>query len=251
MMGIKKGLLIICLALIQTHLKAQKDTIYVYGPGGPYPAMQAAASRFEKTNPVKIIITKGPFKNWEASAKQNADLIYSGSEDMMTGFTKSLGVLLSSTIEPLYFRRSGIVVRNGNPKNIRKVGDLKKAGIKIMVVNGSGLIGVWEDMFSKLPAVEDFRSIRRNIKVFADNSGVAEKIWNDDPSVDVWITWNIWQLKNPKTSEFIDLPEKFTVYRDIGISLTVKGNSIDSAQLFYNFLKSKEAHLIFREHGWK
>lgn len=65
--------------------------IRVYGPGGPAPAMKEAAKAFEKKTGTPVVVTAGPTLEWIAHAKADADVIYSGSETMMTDFCASDG----------------------------------------------------------------------------------------------------------------------------------------------------------------
>ncbi len=231
---------------------AQKDTIHIYGPGGPFVAMREVADQFEKKYQTKIIITKGPIKKWETQAKLNADLFYSGSENMMTSIVNHFqNEVNDNTVYPLFYRKSGLIVRKGNPKKIQKIKDLEKPNLNIMVVNEAGLIGVWEDIFGKLKNMDSFRKMRLNIIYFADNSAVAEKKWNENKDIDVWITWNIWQISNFESSNFISLKDKYTIYRDCGIVLSKNGEKQEKAKLFYEFLKSKDSEKIFNKWGWK
>jgi Bacterial extracellular solute-binding protein len=93
---------------------------------------------------------RGPTAQWIAQAKGDADLIYSGSETMMTDFIEAMGgELLPETVTPLYLRVSAILVRPGNPRHITKFDDLLSPGLKILVVNGAGQKGLWEDIGSK------------------------------------------------------------------------------------------------------
>ncbi|MCO6496415.1 MAG: substrate-binding domain-containing protein [Chitinophagaceae bacterium] len=232
--------------------RAQNNTIYVYGPGGPYPPINEAAERFSHQHGIKVIVTKGPLKNWQDKAKTNADLFYSGSEDMMSTFMSVFeDEMNTATIYPLYYRGSGLIVRKGNPHNIRKLTDLQKPGLNIMIVKGAGLTGVWEDMLGSLRNMDALRKIRANIKVFADNSGIAEKTWKENPGVDVWISWNIWQKMNAGIADFVSLKTKHTIYRDCGMALSKKGTTNSNARLFYDYLKTSEAAAIFKKWGWK
>lgn len=247
----KKVLLLLSLFLLLFKLNAQTDTVYVYGPGGPYPAINEAAQIYSSQNHIIIKVTKGPLKNWRKSAKSNADIIYSGSEFMMTNFSRILNTSLDKkTITPLFLRKSGLLVRPGNPLKIYNLMDLTKPGIKILVVNGAGLTGVWEDMIGKTQNIELLRKLRNNIVYYAANSGVAKKEWITNKELDVWITWNIWQVSNNKLADFVPMNEKYTIYRDCGIALTHKGAANKSALKFFNFLKSEKVKPVFEKWGW-
>ena len=60
------------------------ETLRVYGPGGPLPAMKEAAAVFGQVHGIDIHVTGGPTPQWIDHAKPDADLIFSGSEVMMS-----------------------------------------------------------------------------------------------------------------------------------------------------------------------
>src|SRR3546814_1970160 len=73
--------------------------------------------------------------------------MFSGAENMMTDFVKAMnGAIDEKTIDPLYRRASNILVRPGNPHHIGGLRDLLRPGFKVMVVQGAGQTGLWEDM---------------------------------------------------------------------------------------------------------
>lgn len=251
-MNNKRLILFISLFLTFINLSAQTDTIYLYGPGGPYPAMNEAAKIYSKQHNVIIKVTKGPLKNWKIPAKTHADIIYSGSEFMMTNFIRIFNpAIIQGSVTPLYLRKSGLLVRPGNPLKIEGMKDLTKPGIRILVVNGAGLTGVWEDMAGRTQNLEFLKNIRKNIVFYAANSGVAKKEWSLNKNIDVWITWNIWQISNPHLADFVPVKERYTIYRDCGIALTQKGNRNKAAAAFFNFLKSKNVMPVFEKWGWQ
>lgn len=105
------------------------ETLHVYGPGGPAPAMKEAAMAFSRTHGLKVEVTAGPTPGWIAKAREDADVIFSGSEYMMTDFVNAMdGRIDEATIQSLYLRHSAILVRPGNPKGIRDLPDLSKPG---------------------------------------------------------------------------------------------------------------------------
>lgn len=228
----------------------QNDTIYVYGPGGPYPAVNEAASVFSEKNNVPVKVVKGPVSKWEDAAKLNADIIFSGSEFMMSNFIKKFDRIKKESVTPLYLRNSGLLVRPGNPKNIQAFKDILKPDTRVMVVTGAGLTGMWEDMIGRTKDIDSLKMLRKNIVFYADDSGQAKNEWINDESIDVWITWNIWQIANPTLADFIPVEENYTMYRDCGIALTTNTSNNKIAIDFYNFLKSEEAKLIFKKWGW-
>lgn len=124
--------------------------VMVYGPGGPAPVLQKLAKEFNAPNSEKIIIQAGPTSSWIEEAKMKADIIFAGNSSMMDTFVTSLGNKIDpAQIQVLNMRQAGIIVRPNNPKKIKAFKDLLKSGIKVMVVNGAGQVGLYEDMALK------------------------------------------------------------------------------------------------------
>lgn len=64
--------------------------VWVFGPGGPAPALREAAQRFEQRTGDKVEIVSGPTAQWVDRARAEADIVYSGSDTMMTEFVRAL-----------------------------------------------------------------------------------------------------------------------------------------------------------------
>ncbi len=230
---------------------AAQETLSVYGPGGPAPAMKEAAAAFSKAHGVQVEVTAGPTDGWIAKARQDADVIFSGSEYMMTDFVHAMqGGIDESTIVSLYLRPSAILVRPGNPKHVRDLPDLTKPGMKVLVVQGAGQTGMWEDMAGKQGDIRLVRALRKNIVMHAPNTGAAKQAWIDHPEMDAWIVYDIWQVANPKLADLVPVSKRYVVYRDSGAALTQKGRERPLARAFVAFLQGKEGAAIFRKWGW-
>lgn len=243
--------IVISLILISVNMIYAQDTIYVYGPGGPAPAIKEAAIAFEKISQTKIKVIFGPTPQWLDKAKQNGDIIFTGSETMATDFALLLNKVIGiNDFEPLYLRPLSLLVRPGNPKKIKGIQDIISSDIKIIVVNGSGLTGAWEDMIGRTGNLNLIKKLRKNIIFYATNSAEAKKYWIDHPDVDVWIIWNIWQVANPKLADIVKIEDEYAIYRDMSVGLTSFGKNKKSAQDFVKFLNSNEGEKIFSKWGW-
>ena len=176
-----------------------------YGPGGPAPAMRESAKVFGDKKGIRVEINAGPTPTWKDRAMKDADLIFSGSEYMMTDFLQKdvPGLIDISTVRSLYLRPSAILVRPGNPKGIQGIQDLARPGLRILVVQGAGQLGLWEDVAGRTGKVKLVEDVRRNIGFFAPNSAEAKKIWSSDLSYDAWLIWTIWQKENPAAADLI------------------------------------------------
>lgn len=246
-----KHALIALAALAAAGSSALAADLNIYGPGGPLPAMKEAAAVFGKQKGIEVAVTAGPTPAWIEKARQDADLIFSGSEAMMTDFVAAMnGQIRSEQVEPLYLRASAILVRPGNPKKILGLADVMKPGMKVLVVHGAGQTGLWEDVAGRAGDIEEVRRLRANIGFFAPNSAVAKQKWTEDSSYDAWIIWNIWQVSNPKLADAVEIDATHRIYRDTGIVETARGQDKPMAKAFVAFLKSPEGAKIFQKWGW-
>lgn len=238
-------------ALASTGVMHAQDTLHVYGPGGPAPAMKEAAALFEKRSGVKVLVTAGPTPQWLEQAKRDADVVYSGSETMMTDFVVAFDGRIDETeVRPLYLRPLAILVRPDNPRRIAGVKDLLAPGVRVLVVNGAGQNGVWEDMAGRQGDIGTVRKLRSNIVGYARNSAEARQRWIDDSSIDAWLIWNIWEVSNPSLADVVAIEAEYAIFRDTGVVLTTQGKRKDAAHRFVDFLSSPEGASIYRKWGW-
>jgi accessory colonization factor AcfC len=239
------------LAFMSTSAWAH-DILRLYGPGGPAPAMKEAAEAFQAERGIPVEVTAGPSDKWMGKAKKDADIIFSGSENMMTSFVRELGgVILEETVRPLFIRPSTILVRPGNPKNIAGIRDLLEPGVKILVVEGAGQIGLWEDVVGRTGSLEMIRAFRSNIVWHAKNSGEAKEQWTKEPSLDAWLIWNIWEVANPDIADQVEVEPELRIWRDTAVALTRGGEAKPYAAEFIEFLESDKGRAIFAKWGWK
>lgn len=226
--------------------------VKVYGPGGPAPAMLEASKQFQKNTGIQVEVTAGPTAKWADQAKQNADIIYSGSEAMMTDFENMFAEkIVKNTVEPLYLRPAAIVVRPGNPKKINGFKDLARSDYKILVTHGAGQVGMWEDIAGRSGDIQLLKSVRKNIATYAANTAIAKEAWSKDASYDAWIVYNIWGVANPNLGDVVKIEPELVIYRDTGIAFTQQGVVNKDAAQFAQFLKSNQGKAIFQRYGWQ
>ena len=250
---IRKLSTVLGVALLAVSASAySQTTLNVYGPGGPAPVMKEAAAAFQKDTGIAVSVTAGPTPAWIDKARENADVIYSGSEAMMSEFVDAMGdQLTASAPEPLYLRPAAMLVRPGNPKHIAHFTDLLKPGVKVLVVDGSGQGGLWEDVAGRTGNNGRVKALRSNIVGYAKNSALAKQTWVDQPDIDVWLIWNIWQVANPSLADVVPIEPKDAIYRDTGVAITRRGGDQPASKQFVDFLKSKQGAAIFTKWGWK
>lgn len=230
---------------------AAAETLHVYGPGGPAQAMRDAAAAFQAKTGVSVVVTADPTPQWAPKVATDADVIFSGSEAMMSDFVAQFAQDMDArTITPLFLRPVAVLVRPGNPGHIGGVNDLLRLGHRILVVTGAGQQGLWEDVVGRTGRLQDVAAFRANIAVFAKTSAEAKAAWTADPSLDAWLIWNIWQVANPKLADAAPVEPELQVWRDTATALTHRGEAQPEASRFVCFLRSSEGVAIFERWGW-
>lgn len=213
--------------------------------------MKEAAATFEKKTGISVEITAGPSSKWMEAAKAEADAIFSGSQNMMDDFVAEHSTIVEDSVTPLYLRPSAILVRKGNPDSIGGVRDLIERNLKLMVVDGAGQVGMWEDLIGRTGKIEDMAAFRANIGELAANSGAARDLWVEDETFQAWLIWNHWQIDNPNIADMVPTEPELTIYRDTSIAITEKGEGNDEVSAFVDFLNSEAGEVIFNQHGWQ
>lgn len=232
------------------HVGAQ--TLRVYGPGGPAPAVKEAAQAFGTQRGLTVEVTAGPTPQWAEKAKADADVIFTGAENMAGDFAKALpGVFELREVEPIAIRPVAILVRPGNPKRIAGFRDLLKPGLRVLTVAGAGQTGLWEDVAGRTGELAVVKAFRANVVLpEAANSAAARQAWIDRPEIDAWLIWNIWQVANPTLADVVAVEPEFRIWRDAGVVVTARGKGVAAAQAFVDYLKSAAGKAIFAKWGW-
>jgi|GEM_PF-110488 len=255
----KRGLVMltsvgVLLALSVANVAQQRSTqatLVLYGPSGPSPAINDAATAFSARHDIHVEVRSGPVDTWIDQAAKDADLVYSSAEFMMSRFLQTENLRLDpDSVTPLYIRPSVVLVRPGNPKNIQDFPDVMRPGIRVMVVEGSGQTGLWEDMAGKVGSVHTLRALRRNIVHFAPTSDDAMNQWKERDDIDAWITWNIWYMPLRDRAKLIMVSPDFRIHRQCSIAITNRGKARPVASLFIDFLTSPKGTEIFKSWGW-
>ncbi len=243
------GLVVLFNLVLAGNLMAQGQTLNIYGPGGPLGPMKEAAEIFSKSQGVQVVVTAGPEANWIGQARQDADLIFGGAEYMLSQtMLANPGLLDEKTRVSLYIRAAGMLVRKGNPKQIKFLADLTREGIRIIDVNGAGQLGLWEDLAGVKGLIP---GIQKNIALSVPNSAIAIEKWKTIPEIDAWITYESWHYRLRDITDLVQLPEKEKLYRGTPIAITTVSKNKALARQFIDFLKTDQAHQVFQKWGWK
>lgn len=247
------GLLSLILAVTGGTIAAQRGEpsggLHVYGPGGPLAPMKACTEQFARTTKVPVSVVGGPEAEWIDAARRDADLVFGGAEYMLTAFDlRHPRFLDTATRVSLFDRSAGILVRPGNPRQIRSLKDLARNGIQIIDVNGAGQLGLWEDLAGRQGLIRD---IQRNIRVSVETSAEAIALWKARPELDAWITYESWHFRLPDVTALVRLPEAERLYRGTPIAIAHRSTRKAEAAALIAHLRSAECHAVFRRWGWR
>ena len=229
--------------------QAQEKVLRIYGPGGPLAPMKECAELFSKAEDIQVQVTAGPESKWIDQAKQDADLIFGGAEYMLSQFMLKYPDLVDEkTWTSLYIRPAGILVRKGNPKNIRSLADLTQDGLRIIDVAGAGQLGLWEDLAGARGLIP---GIRKNSLYTVGNSAEAIEKWKAVPEIAAWITYESWHFRLPEITDLVTFPDNEKIFRGTPIAATRISKNQGLALRFIDFLKTDPAHKVFQKWGWK
>jgi accessory colonization factor AcfC len=230
---------------------AQEETgalaLRVYGSGITVPAMREAALLFGKRRGVIVNITAGLVQAWKKQAIRDADLIFTDSEYMMNSFVQRdrPAVIDTTTTRTLSLHPSSILVRSGNPKGIKGIGDLGKPGLKILVVATPEGGGMWEAVAKSAGGDKLVDALRGNIAFYAANSLEAKSLWLSEPSCDAWLALTPGQTKSPK----VITAQEDAIYRSCVIAVTSRSMQRALAEDFADFIESPTGQAIFLKYS--
>ena len=173
--------------------------VRVFGPGGPGPAMIAAAAAFRAATGMTVEVTAGPTPGWAGRVTAEADIIFSGAEYMMDDFIAQFREALEvGTRTTLYLRPVALLVRKGNPRRITGLRDLLSrppSEARVLATGGAGQAALWEDVAGRTGDLALLRAMRQRIVLVAPNTGAAQQEWRSKPDAyDAWLVWNRWQI---------------------------------------------------------
>ena len=248
-MKIKYLTIILLISTPLLSIGQMKDTLFIYGPGGPLKPIEECGMIFSKKTGIPIRVIAGPEAKWIDDAKKNADLVFGGAEYMLTQFKmQHPGLMDSTTRTELYKRGAGILVRRGNPKKIFSLKDLARPGVKLLEITGAGQLGMWEDLAGKQNLIG---GIQKNIKGAFPNTALAIDAWKLNDKFDAMIIFSSWYNRLKDVSQLIKIPLTQIVYRGTPIAITSITDQKQDAQKFIQFLLSNEGHQIFKKWGWE
>jgi len=217
------------------------EHLVAYSPGGTHEVLVECAERFQQRHGVIVDVLKASPGELSWKFREDGDIYFGGAEYMVSDFARAnQGVLDPRSVENLYARRIGILVRKGNPLNIDGVDALRRHGVDLLAVQ-------LENMSPFHPAAaRPGAGVSR--LVYTGQQGLAA--WRSTPDLDAWVTYRSWHVDLAPETEFIAIPGE-SALRYTQVALTRRTPHLDAARQFVAFLKSPEARQIFVDHGWE
>ena len=245
-------LMVLCgLGVMSQQGVLAQEVLHLYGPLGTNPAIEEAAIAYAARNNVKIEVVSGPADGWRALARENGDLVFCTGEFIMSDFAREEGLPVDkATTRPLFVRPSFMLVRPGNPKDVRDFPDLLRPGMKVMLVNGSEQTGLWENLTGKLQSLQNLVALEKNIAVCAASPEEAITLWKERDDLDAWVAWNVWHVPRRDVAQIVEMSDDYLIYRKCSVSLTGRSRLNPTAAGFVDYLASKEGEGIFGSWGW-
>ncbi len=244
--------------------KKNSPTVRIFSARACAAPLEQAAQLFEQQTGIAVEISVCSRHCATASAEEATgttggddfllEIADAGIHDLAIGGAEYLlddgevrGIVQRGQRRTIAYRRSGIVVPAGNPKNIRAVADLAKPGVRVGVSVIDCLKGLWEDVTARIGLLDE---VRRNITFFANGciaivEAVAEK------QVDAAFAWTAFKHLGDGRIEIIDMPQDQRILRGTGVALLSFSKHPEQAKQFMEFLTTPEARHFYLKHGWE
>jgi molybdate transport system substrate-binding protein len=233
----------------QTSSLSGKE-ISVFAGSASKPALDEAASAFEKQTGVKVFLTYGGSGTVlsQMELSKSGDLYIPGSPDYLVK-SESKKITDPTTTRIVAYLIPAINVQPGNPQNIQSLSDLAKPGIKVGIGNPTTVcVGLYAvEILDRNNLLAD---VYKNIvtqSASCDNTATLISL----KSVDAVMGWSVFQAWDPKSIHTVYLkPEQISriAYIPAAISTFIKEK--EAASAFIDFLVSADGQNIFRKWGY-
>jgi len=238
---------------LSNTLWAAGNPLLVFAGAASKPPTEEVAAVFEKETGIKVDLLFGGsgYVLSQMILGKKGDLYFPGSSDFME-LAKKKGVVLSETERKVVYLVPAINVYKGNPKNIRKLSDLTRAGLRVVIARPDTVcVGLYAvEIIEKNLTPSQIDRVRKNIVNYAES---CEKTatYVSLLSADAVIGWSVFQYWDPERIETIRLAKEEVLrigYIPIAISRYTRDSN--NAQKFIDFLLSERGKAIFRKHHY-
>jgi molybdate transport system substrate-binding protein len=224
--------------------------ISVFAGSASKPALDEAASTFEKQTGVNVYLTYGGSGNVlsQMELSKTGDLYIPGSPDYLVK-AESKKITDPATTQIVAYLIPAINVQAGNPKNIQSLSDLAKPDIKIGIGNPTTVcVGLYaiEILDNNNLLAEVYKNIITQASS-CDNTATLISL----RSVDAVMGWSVFHDWDPNNIDTIYLkPEQITRLAYIPAAMSTFAKEKEAAAAFIDFLASPTGQDIFKKWGY-
>lgn len=234
-----------------TEITPQRE-IVVFAGAAAAPVYREAAILFERRYGVKVVLNLGGSGALLTALEitRSGDVYIPGSPEYLV-LAKQRGIVNFMASEPkiLTYLVPAIIVQKGNPKNITKLEDLAKPGIRVGIADPKSVcIGLYaKELLEKNGLWE---AVSKNIVTYAAScEATAQLIYTG--AVDAIIGWHVFYYWNPDKADIIWIePQRIPKIGYIAGAVTTFTKNKDLAIKFLDFLSSEEVSEIWRKYGY-
>jgi molybdate transport system substrate-binding protein len=246
-------LIVIGTLLINTQVYAESKSLLVFAGSASKPPTEEAAKVFESKTGVKVDLLFGGsgYVLSQMMLAKKGDLYFPGSSDFMET-AKKKGAVYNETERKVVYLVPAINVRKGNPKNIRKLGDLTAPGLRVAIARPDTVcVGLYAvEIIEKNLAKEQIKALRKNIVNYTES---CEKTATTISlhTADAVLGWSVFQYWDPERIETVNLAkEEISRVGYIPIAVSRYTKDKGAAQKFIDFILSDEGKAIFRKYHY-
>ncbi len=233
-------------------------TVTVFAAASLTESMRDIAAQFESANPgVTIEFNFAGSQDLVAEMENGAaaDLFASANETQMDKAAKE-GLVNPSTIHDFAGNHLVVVVPKDNPAKIGQIGDLAKAGVKLVVADKAVPVGKYTqqmlDQMRKDPGYgPDFeKGFLANVVSREENvKSVLSKVRLGEADAGVVYETDVTKEAEQDVQR-VEVPEKFNQLAIYPIAVAAKSAQAEAAQKFEDFVMSDSGQKILHDYGF-
>jgi molybdate transport system substrate-binding protein len=230
---------------------SQKEVI-VFAGAAAAPVYREAATLFELKYGVKVIVNLGGSGALLSALEisKTGDVYIPGSPEFLIQASQR-GIVNFTISQPsiLAYLVPAIIVQKGNPKNVTKLEDLARPGIRVAIGDPKSVcIGLYAKEILERDGL--WEAVSKNLVTYAPScEATAQLVYIG--AVDAVIGWHVFYHWNPDKADIVWIePDKIPRIGYIAGAVTTFARDKDLAAKFLDFLSSQDAHELWRKYGY-
>lgn len=226
------------------------QSITVFAAANSKAAMEEAGKAFEEETGIKVYLTFGGSGALlsQMQLSQSGDIYIPASHNFLVQAMEEQIVPFAEE-KRLAYLIPAILVRQGNPQNIRSLEDLATPGLKLAISDPATVpAGLYA--FEILEYNGLLKEVGKNILTFGENyEKTASYVILG--AVDAAIGWDILGIQRQDMLDVVYFkPDQLPRLPYMSATLTRFTENKENAQRFLDFLTSAEGQALFRKHGY-